>query len=37
MEIPNEDAGLNTRDALNKLYVEIDGVLQQYKHSQKSR
>ncbi|XP_018571682.1 transmembrane protein 94 isoform X2 [Anoplophora glabripennis] len=37
MEIPNEDTGLNTRDALNKLYVEIDSVLQQYKHSQKSR
>lgn len=37
MENPNDDTGLNTRDALNKLYVEIDNILQQYKHSQKSR
>lgn len=32
-----EELGLNTRDALNKLYVEIETVLQQFKHSQKSR
>lgn len=37
MEIHNEDAGLRTRDALNKLYIEIEAVLQQYKISQKSR
>lgn len=33
----HEELGLNTRDALNKLYVEIESVLQQFKHSQKSR
>ncbi|XP_066253701.1 transmembrane protein 94 isoform X1 [Euwallacea similis] len=32
-----EELGLSSRDALNKLYVEIDSVLQQFKHSQKSR
>ena len=32
-----EETGLTTRDALNKLYVEIDSVLQQFRHSQKSR
>ncbi|KAJ8916114.1 hypothetical protein NQ315_004481 [Exocentrus adspersus] len=37
MEKSMEDTGLTTRDALNKLYIEIDSVLQQYKHSQKSR
>ncbi|KAJ8928345.1 hypothetical protein NQ314_019075 [Rhamnusium bicolor] len=37
MEINNVETGLYTRDALNKLYVEIDGVLQQYKNSQKCR
>lgn len=33
----NEDTGLSTRDALNKLYIEIEGVLHQYKVSQMSR
>ncbi|KAJ8953919.1 hypothetical protein NQ318_019159 [Aromia moschata] len=37
MEKNNEDGGLNTRAALNKLRVEIDCVLQQYKNSQKCR
>lgn len=37
MDAYHEENGLNTRDALNKLYVEIEGVLQQYRHSQKSR
>lgn len=37
MEPHAEDAGLNTKDALNQLYVEIEGVLQQYKLSQRSR
>lgn len=37
MEAYADDAGLNTKDALNQLYVEIEGVLQQYKISQRSR
>ncbi|KAL1497616.1 hypothetical protein ABEB36_008545 [Hypothenemus hampei] len=32
-----EQLGLNSKDALNKLYVEIESVLQQFKYSQKSR
>lgn len=32
-----EELGLTTRDALNQLYVEIESVLQQFKHSQKFR
>lgn len=37
MEAHFEDTGLHTRDALNQLYIEIEGVLQQYKLSQKNR
>uniref|UniRef100_A0AAR5NZX1 Cation-transporting P-type ATPase C-terminal domain-containing protein n=1 Tax=Dendroctonus ponderosae TaxID=77166 RepID=A0AAR5NZX1_DENPD len=32
-----EELGLHTRDALNKLHVDIESVLQQFKHSQKCR
>lgn len=37
MEEHSEDTGLSTRDALNQLYIDIEGVLHQYKLSQKSR
>ncbi|KAJ8977101.1 hypothetical protein NQ317_003655 [Molorchus minor] len=37
MEKHNEETGLSTRVALNRLCVEIESVLQQYKHSQKNR
>lgn len=33
----SEERGLNTKDALNKLYVEIESVLQQFKHSRRAR
>lgn len=32
-----EELGLSTSEALNKLYVEIESVLLQFKYSQKSR
>ncbi|XP_050295588.1 transmembrane protein 94 isoform X2 [Anthonomus grandis grandis] len=32
-----EEHGLNTQDALNKLYIEIESVLQQFNQSRKSR
>ncbi|CAH0563701.1 unnamed protein product [Brassicogethes aeneus] len=37
METIFTDSGLSTRDALNKLYVEIDTILQQFKSSQRTR
>ncbi|XP_019880978.2 transmembrane protein 94 isoform X2 [Aethina tumida] len=37
METNISDSGLTTRDALNKLHVEIDTILQQFKTSQKTR
>ncbi|XP_056644666.1 transmembrane protein 94 isoform X2 [Diorhabda sublineata] len=37
MEIQNDDTGLRTEEAINKLYEEISNVLSQYKISQKCR
>lgn len=37
MDIDSEENGLTTSDALRKLHLEIEGVLLQFRFSQKSK